>query len=419
MEAVVSTFATTQAQEAQEAKAQPQPQPQSTPLYENNGNNNRYYDTDDAEDAEDDDDAHRGVVNATTRTTPSNTETAVRLPSTQAVYNDINNDNYNNDNNRQSSTTTTAAAATTATAPQSSSSLLLMQSIRENEDGDEDDAAMDENNNVDPTGNHREDRNQNQRQPWWRMIWKLRPRRRRSGPLSYAQQQQILTNRLRRHHGLRKLVQSHMWHGAMMAFAVILLFGDTIRTLFLPPLLDHTIDVVFLVTILFFLLDIGIRCSVEDNYFTAPQFWKRQQSNETLLTPNVRDRIRNTHRHDNNNNPYSSEPNRTTTTTYSQYCYDVLHQCLTCGSFLFWCDFSSTMALLFDVTWINRNHYSEIYYPIVLDRYSIPVRCSVCKTVWNVFFFWMEVNVGCAQIQHAHIHTYISFISFICVDCTN
>ena len=106
-------------------------------------------------------------------------------------------------------------------------------------------------------------------------------------------------------------------------------------------------NVLFLITIVFFLYDIYIRIWIieEEHYVTVPAFWMRTAAAAA--------------------GGGGGRPPR-----YSWY--HVTIQILTCASFLFWCDLLSTLALLYDITWFNVRHFREGAISITLDAYGIP-----------------------------------------------
>lgn len=43
------------------------------------------------------------------------------------------------------------------------------------------------------------------------------------------------------------------------------------------------------------------------------------------------------------------------------------------GSFMFWCDVVSSLALLYDISYINKHEFEMLEISIVLDNYGVPV----------------------------------------------
>jgi hypothetical protein len=193
-----------------------------------------------------------------------------------------------------------------------------------------------------------------------------------SRSLHESQQQQILY----RQEKYSKMIRSSYWNISMIFFAFVLLFGDTIRTIFLPPVLDNVMDAIFIITIVFFLYDIYIRIVIvkEEHYFTIPAFLQQRNNNKyrghqsEQSTPNTHHRP---HHHHHRSNPNSHQND---TSHYDPYTwYEIIKQVFTCGSFLFWCDLLSTLALLYDITWVNTILFREAVINIVLDQFGIPI----------------------------------------------
>jgi hypothetical protein len=138
---------------------------------------------------------------------------------------------------------------------------------------------------------------------------------------AYTFWQRMRNARLRRSL-FASVLGNSVWKGVLIAYASILLFGGQCRELFIPPKGDTAVDGVLLLALAFFVVDIAMRCDAEDNYF-----------------PCVR---------------------------HKKFCYSF-------GSFLFWCDFWSTLTLLFDVSIISKDYFTESHYDIELGPYGIPV----------------------------------------------
>jgi hypothetical protein len=119
------------------------------------------------------------------------------------------------------------------------------------------------------------------------------------------------------------VLNSHAWNVVLVIFALILLFGEELRELFLPPGADNYVDAVFVLVFTFFVVDIAMRCDAEDHYF-----------------------------------------NRCRCTGC----------CCSSGSFLFWCDLLSTLTVFYDISWLNTTNFSEKNIIIELGAFGIPVR---------------------------------------------
>ena len=128
------------------------------------------------------------------------------------------------------------------------------------------------------------------------------------------------------------ILYSRFWKTTLIIFAIILLFGGPCRELFIPKAGDSAVDAVFCVVFVFFVTDMGMRMDAEDHYFEISCCGggggKRQSG----------------------------------------------WFCCRMGSFLFWCDFLSTFTLLADITWFNKEKFSENQFEITLNSFGIPVR---------------------------------------------
>ena len=124
------------------------------------------------------------------------------------------------------------------------------------------------------------------------------------------------------------LLQSRVWKGLLVFGAFVLLFGSHIQMLLLPKEADVAMDAVYMVFFAFFWLDILVRVDVEPNYFHCR--W-------TSL-----------------------------------------------GSFLFYCELVSTLALLHDISFVSRRNFDVERFWISLDAFGIPVGCFfVCALPWT------------------------------------
>lgn len=129
----------------------------------------------------------------------------------------------------------------------------------------------------------------------------------------------------------QNVLSSHAWKAVLIFFAFVLLFGAQIRALFIPKAGDIAVDVVFLLALVFFATDIGMRIDSEDGYFS----WICCKNNK----------------------------------------------CCSVGSFLFWCDFVSTLTLIYDLSFINSVHYREASIDMQLGPFGIPVRTVLLTLV--------------------------------------
>lgn len=132
---------------------------------------------------------------------------------------------------------------------------------------------------------------------------------------------------------LSALITSKLWHGLLVFFTIVLLFGCQIQELWVPKEWDTAVDVLFTVALGFFALDIIIRC------YTEPQYFEFHLCGKTVLgdAPGAWGSCR-------------------------------------LGSFMFWCDLLSSSTLLFDISYVNARHFDAATIDIDLDRFGLPVR---------------------------------------------
>jgi len=115
-------------------------------------------------------------------------------------------------------------------------------------------------------------------------------------------------------------------------------------------------DSVFLylriVTLVFFIVDMAVRCVVEEEYFMFRLCGGARKSGEP-------------------SSANSTAPPRSSTSNG-----DAKESTCVIGSFLFWCDFLSTLSILYDLSFINNHHQYPIINTIQLNA-GIPVSSLV------------------------------------------
>ena len=131
-----------------------------------------------------------------------------------------------------------------------------------------------------------------------------------------------------------KLIASRTWRGTFTLFTITLIFGAQVRDLFCPKAADDIFDILFLAIIGFFALDILMRVDVEPNYFVFRAFGRGQATFEESTT-----------------------------------CLN-----LQLGSFIFWCELCSTLALLYEISLINQRDFGMQTVDIRLNAFGAPVR---------------------------------------------
>ena len=145
---------------------------------------------------------------------------------------------------------------------------------------------------------------------------------------------------LSRFYGFTK---SAVWLFFLYCFSIFLLFGPAIQCLADS---DTTGDAVFLclrlVMLCFFTVDIMIRCVAEEDYFVIT-LCRRSKSSVNASA-------------------------RSNTTSG-----DSKERKFSFGSFLFWCDFISTLSILYDLSFISNHRFDPIDVEITVVE-GIPVR---------------------------------------------
>eukprot|EP00522_Entomoneis_paludosa_P013153 CAMPEP_0172451694 /NCGR_PEP_ID=MMETSP1065-20121228/9625_1 /TAXON_ID=265537 /ORGANISM="Amphiprora paludosa, Strain CCMP125" /LENGTH=1163 /DNA_ID=CAMNT_0013203661 /DNA_START=207 /DNA_END=3698 /DNA_ORIENTATION=+ len=144
---------------------------------------------------------------------------------------------------------------------------------------------------------------------------------------------------------VKKVLKSTAWRATIVICSVILLFGAQIRTLAFEEPADFAFDIIFCVTFGIFLVDIGMRIDTEPNYFTFN------------MGGCCRPREDNT----------APVPSRRESDSGWGDCNFKL------GSFLFFCELASTLALLHEISFIHKKNFDEKQVDIVLDQAGIPV----------------------------------------------
>ncbi len=154
---------------------------------------------------------------------------------------------------------------------------------------------------------------------------------------------------------LLKILNLHVWKALMICFTTILLFGAQIRDLFFPKSADLAVDIVFLIVVCFFWVDSLLRMDCETNYFRFYVFSSFGYSSGSTVP-------------------------RGTTSDLREVDPSVGHCCgrpFHIGSFLFWCDIISTVALLREITLVDPTGiFDEARIEIRLDEFGMPLDVS-------------------------------------------
>lgn len=134
------------------------------------------------------------------------------------------------------------------------------------------------------------------------------------------------------------LIGSRFWGSTLVLLTIALIFGAQVRD-FCPKQADDICDIVFLAIIGFFTVDILMRMDVEPNYFVCRAFGRGN-----------------------------------TTVEDSAGC-----TALQVGSFIFWCELCSTLALLYEISFINHKEFGQQTLDITLNQFGAPVSALLAK----------------------------------------
>jgi len=136
---------------------------------------------------------------------------------------------------------------------------------------------------------------------------------------------------------LWRLLNDRFWKAPLICFTFILLFGAQIRDLFIPKEGDLAVDVVFMVAFVFFWIDIIFRMDAETNYFQSYLCCSIGYSSGFVGSTRTSSGM------GSNGSSVPSEPATGIghTPSFCGFQGRPFHL----GSFLFWCDVISAMAL--------------------------------------------------------------------------
>ena len=154
-----------------------------------------------------------------------------------------------------------------------------------------------------------------------------------------------------RHKYFKTIIDSRLWSSSLILFTIGLVFGAPIRDLICTQNVDDIFDILFLAIIGFFTVDIIMRMDVEPNYFVFRAFGRGQATSED-----------------------------------SSGCLDVQ-----LGSFLFWCELCSTLALLYEVSLINPKHFGMQTIDIKINMFGSPVGCWNYVTRLVLLCYWIHL----------------------------
>lgn len=130
-----------------------------------------------------------------------------------------------------------------------------------------------------------------------------------------------------------KILNHILWRTFLILLTFILLFGAQVRDLLIPKDGDSICDDVFMATFVVFMVDILMRIDCKPAYFKCSC---RSQKDVTGV-------------------------------------HGAWFNNIQIGSFLFWCDFLSTMTLLTEIEYINKRGFISASFTITLDQFGVPV----------------------------------------------
>eukprot|EP00536_Pseudo-nitzschia_multiseries_P017930 jgi/Psemu1/328688/estExt_fgenesh1_pg.C_19450001 len=163
---------------------------------------------------------------------------------------------------------------------------------------------------------------------------------------SGSSQQQLFVHRMRKgcssidiwlqnaSHG----IQNHVvWKTLIVLFIIVLLFGPPCQIWFLPVAADVAMNTLYFTGFVIFAVDMIFHCYLDPTYFR-------------LVSCNRRD-----------------ERNKATAYADQGPCF-----LGSVGSFMFWCDFASTICFLLEIDLIYKRRFESITYTIPLNRFGFP-----------------------------------------------
>jgi hypothetical protein len=149
------------------------------------------------------------------------------------------------------------------------------------------------------------------------------------------------------------VLSSLVWRTSLVVGNFLLLFGNPIHMLWLPPQADTAMDVLYTLVLVIFIADMGFRAVAMPGYFGISVRQIYHPSSKLQSSP--------------------AGGGSSTSASSSASCWSWF-RCINMGSFLFYCDLLSTLTLLYEISYINPDKYKLLHYEIHLDRVGIPVR---------------------------------------------
>mmetsp|Transcript_19347 Transcript_19347/g.41657 ORF Transcript_19347/g.41657 Transcript_19347/m.41657 type:complete len:1150 (+) Transcript_19347:227-3676(+) len=150
----------------------------------------------------------------------------------------------------------------------------------------------------------------------------------------------------RRRKVFKRTLKSTPWRLLIIVCSLILLFGGQVRTLAFEEPADLVFDIIFIGIFCIFIIDIALRIDAEDNYFKF--------SMGGCCKPK-----------EDNSQPAAARA-RTDQSGWGDCNFRF-------GSFLFFCELASTLALFHEISYIHQQNFDELRIDIRLDAAGIPV----------------------------------------------
>ena len=132
-----------------------------------------------------------------------------------------------------------------------------------------------------------------------------------------------------------RIIYNYAWYIVIWFMTFILLFGSAIQDLWVPKSADVAFDVLYTASLVILILDMIFHLFADPDYFVFTIFSCFQKSKRRETQPKL-------------------------------WTFGV-------GSFMFWCDLISMMALIYDISYINRREFETTVTHLELDDFGVPV----------------------------------------------
>jgi hypothetical protein len=172
---------------------------------------------------------------------------------------------------------------------------------------------------------------------------------------------------LNRFHAFTKSI---VWRILYIFFSIFLLFGSSIQDLLVGPDIDIAFEVIRNIMLAYFILDMMIRCVTDKEYFVCTVGGEGSESATTTI-PTTRPSVAG----------YNNATSRSTRYSTAHHDARDMHPSCTVGSFLFWCDVVSTLAILYDLSYVNNNANGLRQVEIGLNSDGVPVSQETIRCV--------------------------------------